>query len=472
MARIFPFRALRYNPNRVRLSDVVTQPYDKITPEMQARYYAASPFNLVRIILGRAESGDTDTDNVYTRAARDFAAWRHDGILTQDPEPAIYAYTQRFASPQGAMYGKVNGGFIERRGFIALGQIESYDAGVVFRHEQTLSAPRTDRLNLLRATRAHFGQIFMVYSDPERRLETLLEHARPPKMEIRGVEIKEVEIKDEYGVEHRVRRIADPTVIEQVQQAMAEKKLIIADGHHRYETALAYRDEQREQALSSIAADMPGGGMGTGSFMWKPEWTAAERVMMTCISMESPGLVILPTHRVVFGLPNFDSADFIRRVREFFSCEQISGGEAEAGARLAEQRLAELRGREIALVAVTGSSAWLLRLLPERAAPLLDAVPAGQETLDVAVLHRVLLQHVLGLSEEDIREQKHLRYLRAADEATQRVRSGEANVAFLINPVTMEQVRDIAFAGGVLPQKSTDFYPKLLSGLTIYALDR
>jgi len=462
MARIFPFRALRYNPDRVRLSDVVTQPYDKITPEMQARYYAASPFNLVRVILVRAEASDTDADNVYTRAARDFAAWRHDGILTPDPEPAIYAYTQRFASPQGAMSNKINESFIERRGFIALGQIESYDKGVVFRHEQTLSGPRADRLNLLRATRAHFGQLFMVYSDPERRLEALLEAARPPEMET-----PEVQIKDEYGVEHRVRRIADPAVIEQVQQAMADKKLIIADGHHRYETALAYRDEQREQSLQSIAADMPGGAMGTGSFIWKPEWTAAERVMMTFIPMESPGLVILPTHRLVFGLAGFDSGDLIRRAREFFSCEQIPGGDAEACAK----RLAEVRGRETALVAATGNGTWLLRLLPERAAPLLEELPADKRQLDVAVLHRVLLQHVLGLSEDDIRRQKHVRYLRAAGEAIQQVNSGEANVAFLINPVTMEQVRDIAFAGGVLPQKSTDFYPKLLSGLTIYALD-
>src|SRR5438445_9655675 len=231
MAHIEPFRALRYDPARVALPSVVTQPYDKITPEMQDRYYAASPYNLVRIILGKQQAGDHRGENTYTRAAEFFRDWRRQGIFLQDTQPSVYVYSQRFAIPGGNREA-------ERRGFIALGQLEDYSAGVVFRHEQTLAKPKADRLDLLRATRAHFGQIFMLYSDPAGEIENTLVSTDPPLMEMR----------DEYGVLHQVWRISDPGIIEQVRTRMRDKKLIIADGHHRYETALAYRNERRTSA--------------------------------------------------------------------------------------------------------------------------------------------------------------------------------------------------------------------------------
>ncbi|MBV9609755.1 MAG: DUF1015 domain-containing protein, partial [Acidobacteria bacterium] len=271
MASILPFRALRYNPGRVSVSDVMTQPYDKITPEMQDRYYAASPYNLVRIILGKPQPGDNEQNNAYTRAAECFQQWRADQVLVQDPEPAIYTYAQHFSvhTDLGKSY--------ERRGFIALGKLEPYENGVVFRHERTLSGPKTDRLNLLRATRAHFGQIFMLYTDPAGEIDDALAKI------VRYA--PDVEIDDEYDVRHRLW--VTPGMADLVRSKMADKKLIIADGHHRYETALNYQAERRQHAGEA--------GEVTEGAPW-------DYVMMTFINLYSEGVVILPTHRVVSGL--------------------------------------------------------------------------------------------------------------------------------------------------------------------------
>src|SRR5208283_1325080 len=214
-------------------AEVLTQPYDKISPAMQARYYGSSAYNLVRIILGKANPGDNEQENVYTRAAGCLQQWCREGVLIRDNEPSIYRYTQAFKVP-----GDRSGATVERCGFIALGQLEDYDRKVVFRHEQTLSKPKTDRLNLLRATQAHFGQIFMLYSEPAAEIEAALQQGCPPT----------VEVRDEYDVVHRIWRISDPGTLQGVQAKMADKKLIIADGHHRYETALNYRNEMRKQA--------------------------------------------------------------------------------------------------------------------------------------------------------------------------------------------------------------------------------
>ena len=198
MASIYPFRAWRYNPSAVRLDDVVTQPYDKISPAMQQAYYQRSPYNLVRIILGLPELFDAEKgESVYTRAARDFKAWREQGILTQEKTPCVFAYSQKFKVP-GTEIVK------ERRGFIGLGKLHEYADQVVFRHEQTLSKPKSDRLNLLKATRAHFGQIFMLYSDPAGSVEKLLYEGNGPA---------DIEVTDEYGVLHRVWRVNDPAVL-------------------------------------------------------------------------------------------------------------------------------------------------------------------------------------------------------------------------------------------------------------------
>ncbi|HUV69814.1 MAG TPA: DUF1015 domain-containing protein [Terracidiphilus sp.] len=441
MARIYPFRAWRYNPSAVRIEDAVTQPYDKISPAMQQAYYQRSPYNLVRIILGLPELFDAERgENVYTRAARDFKAWREQGILTQEKDPCVFAYSQQFKVP-GTEIVK------ERRGFIALGKLHDYADQVVFRHEQTLSKPKSDRLNLLTATHAHFGQIFMLYSDPASSVEKILYDGNGPA---------DAEVTDEYGVLHRLWRISDPAAIRLLATAMDNKKLIIADGHHRYETALKY---SKEHAPSS-----PSASEHSVSQLPQPPYPEAA-VMMTFVNMDSDGLVILPTHRVVHSLPAFDPAEFARASAQFFTVQPLPAADATTYM----QTLAAQQGT--AFVAVTSAGSYLLRSKPDAVNTALAHLPERQRQLDLSHLHSIVLDRLLGLDEEKVREQTNIRYLRDSADAVNQARSGEANVTFLTNPVTMEQLREVAFAGDVMPQKSTDFFPKLLSGLTIYAFD-
>jgi uncharacterized protein (DUF1015 family) len=437
MANIIPFRAFRYDPKQVALAQAVTQPYDKITPAMQDRYYAASPYNLVRIILGRRYESDNTTNNIYSRAAANFRDWRQQGILRQDSLPSVYAYSQHFSMPSG-------GAELERRGFVALGRLEDYGAGIVFRHEQTLAKPKADRLDLLRSTCAHFGQIFMLYEDSG-EIDQLV-----------GTESEAtISVTDEYGVGHRMWQISNAAVVDAVRSGMRDKKLIIADGHHRYETALAYRDECR--AAPTVQAS-PGHPL------------PYEYAMMTFVNMNSPGLVILPTHRVVHSLHSFSADDFRDAARAFFDLEEI---DASLDASRAVAILREAGRAGTAMLAVAANRAFLIHKPQPGAAQFLADSSLRQQSLDVVQLHKCLLEGVLKLSPESIREQKNIAYVRDATDALAGVRGSgaRANIAFLMNPCRMAQVRDIAFAGEVMPQKSTDFYPKLLSGLTIYALD-
>lgn len=448
MANILPFKALRYDTAMVKLEQVLTQPYDKITPQMQADYYAASPHNLVRLELGKTEAQDSADLNVYSRAAEFLRAKRGEGILLQDPEPSIYAYSQYFESPAA------RGTKTERRGFIALCELRDYAEQVVYRHEQTLAKPKADRLDLLRATRTHSGQIFMVYSDPERQIDALIDkaHGNAPT----------ASMHDEYGVTHSIWRISDPDTIEQVRERMREQRLIIADGHHRYETALAYRNERRARELTTLAKRGR-----TGQMAVNPS-APYEYVMATFINLDAPGLVILPTHRVVFGVPGFDPQRFLESTSAFFDIEGLPAG---ATAETALNALSAMSLVRTCFVAMLGTSGFLLKAKPNVMEKALRGYSEQQRSLDVTQLHKVLLEKVMGISEEDIRNQTYVSYLRSAEEAIQRARTGEANVALLMNPVRVDQFRDVAFAGEVMPQKSTDFYPKLMSGITLYALD-
>jgi uncharacterized protein (DUF1015 family) len=409
LARIYPFQPLRYTPLAGRLDCLVTQPYDKITPAMQARYLSLSPHNLVRIILGERTASDNERDNVYTRAARHLEEWTRAGILARDVEPAVFPYFQEFSHPD-------TGERLVRRGFIALGAVEDYSAGVVHRHERTLAGPKKDRLELLRHTHAHFGQIFMLYPDPEGAIDRLLDEAAaaPPL----------AEVGDEYGATHRVWRCG---ASERIRELMAPKKLLIADGHHRYETALAFRDEN-------------------------PGLAGADRVMMTFVNMHSPGLRILATHRLVSGLTGEGLPDsFVKAAAGGFRVTEI-----DSPARL-QQAWAEPDGRT-RIGAAIGARLFLLEDL------------RAERDLDVRVLHERILAGLLGIGEEAVRHEQNLRYVRGLDAAIAEARSGAAQIAFLLKPVEVEQVAETSFGGGVMPQKSTDFYPKLLSGLTIYKL--
>jgi uncharacterized protein (DUF1015 family) len=410
LAKIYPFQPYRYTAKAGPLGDLVTQPYDKISPKMQAKYLQKNPYNLVRVILGPRKPEDTDRDNTYTRAAAFLNEWIASGILARDPEPAVFPYFQEFTVPD-------SGERMVRKGFIALGGVEDYSAGIVHRHEQTLSGPKKDRLELLRHTHAHFGQLFMLYPDPECAIDKLLDQAAaaPPL----------AEVTDEYGVIHRIWKIAGAS---RIQQLMADKKLVIADGHHRYETALAFRDEN-------------------------PNLPGADRVMMTFINMHSPGLRILATHRLVSGLPTEGFPDeFLRTCADDFQVEEIAGVEALKNA------WKDCANRTIIGAAIGNR----LFKLEER-----DA----RDELDVRILHQTLLGKVLGIGEDAVRDEKHLRYIRGLDAAIEEARQGRAQIAFLLKPTSVRQVADTSFAGGVMPQKSTDFYPKVLTGLTIYKLD-
>jgi uncharacterized protein (DUF1015 family) len=293
-----------------------------------------------------------------------------------------------------------------------------YSEGVVYRHEQTLTGPKKDRMELLQHTRTLFEQLFLLYADPKLEIDKILDQAaaHPPL----------VEVTDEYDALHRMWKISDPAAIALIQSLMSDKKLLIADGHHRYETSLAFRQAN-------------------------PNLADAENVVMTFVNMHSPGLEILATHRVLSGLDGFDAAALLAKVpgRNLKSLDELK----EIFRKPAPEKV------RIAIAPRSGE----LRLYERDRKP-------GE--LDVKVLHEHLLGELLGITEEAVREQKHIEYVRGLDAAYAKVQDGSAQVAFLLEPTTIQQVSDVAFSGGVMPQKSTDFYPKLLSGLTIHKLER
>jgi uncharacterized protein (DUF1015 family) len=453
MARLYPFRALRYDPARVNMTDVVTQPYDKITPAMQESYYQASPYNLIRIILGKHKPKDNDAENVYTRAAATLADWRSEGILKEESEPALYGYSQTYKVP-GTEEVR------ERRGFIGLAQLSDYEDQVVYRHEQTFPKHKSDRLALFKATRAYCEQIYMLYSDPTFTAEKIIFGAGNEE----AGKAPDLEITDEYEVLHRLWKLTDPALIQKVLTTMDDKKLIIADGHHRYETSTTYMFERAaELGIAPNAAPKTIDGLPAPAF---PE----QAMMMTFVNMEAPGITILPTHRVAFGLPDFNGLEFARKAEKYFTVEQIhiTPDSHLPGAPGLLQHLNETPG--VAFIAATRDGDFLLTPKPEAVAPLLANLSPRQQKLDVTQLHRVVLEKLLGLNEETVRAGNNVRYLREAIDALQQVGSGNADVAFLIKPVTLEQMKDISLNLEVMPQKSTDFYPKLLSGLAMYTL--
>ena len=472
MARIYPFRALRYDTAKVRMEDVVTQPYDKITPAMQQAYYDRSKYNLIRVILGKKEADDTDAfapdtagtpqHNVYTRAAESLTSWRKKGILREEAEPALYGYSQTYTVP-GTDETR------ERRGFIALGHLYDYADQVVYRHEQTFPKHKSDRLALFKATRAYCEQIYMLYSDPAFTAESLIFGLKDGDAGAPA----DLEITDEYNVVHRVWKLTDPKLINLIVTAMQDKKLIIADGHHRYETSVTYMKER----AAELGLDKPAPAAGDendespSNFaderhqgLPKPAFPEAA-MMMTFVNMNAPGITILPTHRVVFGLAGFSPETFITAAEEFFDVLPIPAPDPIV--------LATTPG--VAFIAVTRNASYLLTAKPRIVIETLQAlhpeITERQATLDVVQLHRIVLEHVLKLTHESIANTENIRYLREAPEAVRQVEAGEADIAFLIKPVTLDQLRDISLSGDVMPQKSTDFYPKLLSGLAIYALD-
>jgi len=433
------------------MEDVVTQPYDKITPAMQQRYYDASPYNLVRVIFGKHFPADTEQENVYTRANETLRDWRKQGILKEESEPAIYGYTQTYTVPHTSEVR-------ERRGFIALGHLYDYADKVVYRHEQTFPKHKSDRMSLFKATRAYCEQIYMLYSDPAFTAEKILFGISGPDGKVTTP--ADLAITDEYGVVHRVWKLTDPKLINIIATAMADKKLLIADGHHRYETSVAYAHERSAQLKLPLGQPLDPDERLSPSKLPVPAFPEAA-MMMTFVNMEAPGITILPTHRVIQGLENFSSPDFITKASEYFTVSELKSADTKA--------LDKATG--VAFVAATGDGNYLLTSKPEVVAEALKDLPARQQKLDVVQLHRIILNKLLGLDPETITRLGNVQYLREADEAVGMVKDGKANIAFLTRPVTLDQLKEVSYALDVMPQKSTDFYPKLLSGLAIYALD-
>jgi uncharacterized protein (DUF1015 family) len=447
MAQVHPFRAFRYNPARAPFDRVLTQPYDKISPAMQEKYYATDAHNLITVEKGRVSPGDSPQNNVYTRAASALADWILDHIVVQDPAPSFYAYSQEYAVP-GTDERRT------RRGFIGAGKLEDYSAGVIFRHEQTLSGPKADRLELLRHTRTHTGQLFMLYSDAERRIDAILSEAEASSAPA-------TELRDEYGVVHRLWVMAEPERVAAILQVMADKKLVIADGHHRYETAINYRNERRSQVIH-------------------PDANAPyEFAMMTFINTHSEGLTILPTHRVAANLHDFSWPSVRRYLEPWFTAEAFSfrnETEQNEARNKFSGRLAETRAqRSIGVYPKTQSAKrayYVLTLRPGAdLAQLLPNVSPLQRELDVVLLHEGILEPALGITPQAVTSEKNLTYEREAPAALGTVDNGAAQIAFLLNSCDVEQVMRIATAGEVLPQKSTDFYPKLLSGIAMYRVE-
>lgn len=437
MADVRPFPAIRYAPGE-DLAAVVTPPYDVISPAAQARYYERSPHNIIRLELGRAEPGDDELNNVYTRAAATFAEWRLHGVLRQDA-PALYLYEQTFT---------VEGKDYQRTSLLARVRLEPWEAGVILPHERTMSKPKEDRLRLMRATAANLSPLMALYDDPAGELATLLGPARgaPP----------DVDFSDEAGEGHRLWALRDAALAEQIAAFFGERQLYIADGHHRYETCLAYRDEQAALRKEPLPPD-----------------DALNFTLMALSAIEDPGLVVLPTHRVLRDLDAMRLSALDERLRQYFELRDLSAAGPDAAlAALADETSA---GRTaFALVQASGVRLLALNAAGREAMARLGgeyaSVSPAWRALDLAALHALVLDEALGITPEMVRAGEHVAYMRDAAEALADVHKGRADAALLVAPTPPAAIRDVARAGDRMPQKSTYFYPKLITGLTINPL--
>lgn len=409
MAIIRPFKGVRYNPQKSRIQDVIAQPYDKITPSMQKDYYEKSVHNIVRVIL------PYESPDKYKEAGELLAIWLKEGILVQDEAPCFYPYHQEFIDP-------ASGERKTRKGFCATLKLEDFSTGVVLPHERTLSKPKEDRLNLLRAAKTHLGQIFMLYPDEKNFITKLF--ASPTSKQ----PLIEVEESYERGVVHRMWAVSDSKILNKVAEFMRDKSLLIADGHHRYETALNY---SKENPLSHY-------------------------VMVTFVSMSDLGLVILPTHRAIYNI-KIERDEFIKKLGKYF----------RVGRR---NSLEELDIKKHVFGLYINGAYYRLELTDSSL--INEFVEAKRsevyKNLDVTLLHSCIIEGILGISRESIARKENIEYLRDAKEGIRGVDSGKFSLLFLLPPTGINEVRSISQKKEAMPQKSTDFYPKLITGLVMY----
>lgn len=420
MVDIRPFRGVRYDPAKAGagLENLAAPPYDVISPAEQDALYARHPANVVRLILGRE-------DDKYAQAAMLFREWLESGVLAADDTPSFYVYRQTFSDPATGQPVP------ERLGLVCLLKLEDYAAGKVLPHEKTLSAPKADRLALLRTTHAQFESIYGLFSDPDSAVRSFI-----AEYDDRETVIERVD--DLLGSTHKIERLADSDGQAVLQELMADKAVFIADGHHRYETALNFQRELR--------AAPPGGTP-----------LAADFILVTLTAFEDEGLLVLPTHRMIRAVPPEQIAALTSALAENFT---LSPSRAEAiEAEIAAQAEAGKTAFGIVLPPGTVQMAVL------NAAPLPDA--AAVSRLPVSQLEALVLDGCLGISREMVTAGEHVFYTRELSEAVSAVGRGDAQAAFLLGRPTVAEIRDVSLAGDVMPQKSTFFYPKLLSGLVL-----
>jgi uncharacterized protein (DUF1015 family) len=446
MAEFAPFAGLHYDPTKVNVADVLCPPYDVIKGQMRDDLIARSPYNIVQVELPEATASGSSVQGgeaeKYEAAASTLKQWRESGVLVKD-DPAFYAYEQEFAVPS-------SGEIKKRRGVLGALRLEEF-GDTVKPHEHTLSGPKEDRLKLLRATHTNTSPIFSLYDDSdgwvERLLETICDHG--PLLEAR----------DENDIIHRLWRVTDDESVNAIVAALEDESVFIADGHHRYETALNYRNERRQAVEAS-------GGTWNGSEL--ENW-----VMMMCVSTSDDGLVVLPTHRVATGLSTDAVSRSIESLEEHFEVELVateSNAEVQAQELMARVNADSPRPR--LGVHIAGQS-YVVTLREGDA--YLNSMEAGRSaaynTLDVSVLHTLIMEHLLGIDAAALAAGGHVAYTIDAAEAIGKVNRGEGQIAFLMRPTLVSQVQSVAAEGDKMPQKSTYFYPKVITGLVLRPLN-
>lgn len=429
--KILPLRGYRYHPEKAQdLSAAVAPPYDQIDPEIQGKLYAMHPHNIVRITFGRDEPGDDGERNKYSRAKEHLERWIAEGVFLRESEPAIYPYHQIY---------RVGAEIVTRRGFIALGELSEYSEGVVLPHERTHPKPKEDRLKLLEATGADIGLIFMLTGDP--RGDLLAATSPPPGS------APLAEARDLKGEIHRLWKITDQRAIAGAQALMADRSVIIADGHHRYETALEYRRRR----------------------------SGADLKLMAFFSLEAPGLTILPNHRLVHRVEGFALDRLLAGAGRWFDAERLPamGDAGEEASLIMAALLAQAKRARPAVAVVAGSGPACLLTLREGASgsiPWPSATSPAWRGLVVSVLHEGLLKPFLDITDDKLSQKTHVEYTADSSEAVTLARKGSYQAAFVIPPTTPEELQAVVRAGELLPQKSTHFYPKLLDGLVFTRL--
>ena len=435
MATVRPFQGIIYDPRRVDLGKVVAPPYDVISPEDRQRYYEQDPHNVVRLISGEVRPTDNAEDNKYLRAARFFADWQRDGILRRESEPAMYVYRHDFVDP-------TSGAARTRTGILAVVELEPFGSGIL-PHERTHARAKADRLSLTRAVGANLSPIFALYDDPKSAVTRTVTSitAGPPDLALTA----------EDGDQHTVWSTTTTQDFRDLASVLSRSRLYIADGHHRYETALNYRNKMRLEHPEA------------------PPDAAFNYVLMLLVEVNDPGLTILPTHRIVHDLEGFDGERLIQALRAQYAVQDYPDRAAlltAMQAPIAAHRLGLALLTPLPLGGGSGRGpAYMTIDIPK--APTYDPVSG----LDVSVLHREILQGELGLEDELVEEERHLSYSRDLVAVLDRVERGSAQAVFLLRPPAVSDVAAVAQAGQVMPQKSTYFYPKPASGIVFNPLD-